>query len=68
MDILNMEKQVNLPAQLLKIEAMLEVSLRLQAQIIANQEEKDFTKLVSKVFEDVDKTSKEIFQNLSDIK
>jgi hypothetical protein len=47
---------------------MLEVSLKLQAQIIANQDEKDFTKLVSKVFEDVDKTSKEIFLNIPDIK
>jgi len=63
-----MKKQVDVPAQLLKIEAMLEVSLRLQAQIIANQEEKDFTKLVSKVFEDVDETAKEIFQNLPDVK
>jgi len=68
MDILTMEKNINIPAQLLKIEAMLEVSLRLQSQIISNQEGIDFSELVSKVFSNVYETQKEIFQNLSDLK
>ena len=68
MDISNMTKDINLTAQLLKIDAMLEVSLNLQAQIIANQEGKDFNELVKQIFANVDETQKAIFQSLPDSK
>jgi hypothetical protein len=67
MDLSNMTKKIDIPIQLLKIEAMLEVSLKLQAQIISNQEGKDFNQFVKILFANVDETQKELFQNLPDI-
>jgi len=65
-DIKDLTKKVDLFPRLLKIEAMLEVSITMQAQIISKLENRDFNEVVKKAFDNVDETVRDIFRSLPD--
>lgn len=66
-DFLNENRRIDLgqlSARLIHIEAMLIVSMKLQVQILSNQESLDFDKMIKQIYDEVEQVSKDIFLNL----